>query len=421
MKFDSKNSIAGLPVKTARDLMRNLNVYRIDADTVLEFLNDEHWRSTVDAACKANPRIPKTLRQRCDADDRKNYSKIWRFKFKPIKLTEAERVFATLLDEGYLEPHEPEHKLDKAKYQTSVKGRRLAAANLTPRFNRAKADNEVAALIARANEINTRDELVFFVHKITAFGSYLTESNDLGDIDLVAEVAPRREQHTDESHYRADNSGKTLDFMASLNYGDNEVLQLLRARKSRLSFNRHSTLKLETKFRVLFEWLPDAKRCAEMEAFDWRLHEPLRQVNEWLTSNPGINADPIEIARWCQDVAAILSKPRSHRLFRDWSDNAAYDLLSYWGVAASEAAAEKAHRMLWDKYRERVSYYISEYYKKPVNPLIEAQIYAHFARDTDDMDAAILIAKHFRWKLIKERDGWVSPLQRRVEEMEGRG
>jgi hypothetical protein len=39
MKFDSKNSIAGLPVKTARDLMRHLNVYRIDADTVLEFLN----------------------------------------------------------------------------------------------------------------------------------------------------------------------------------------------------------------------------------------------------------------------------------------------------------------------------------------------------------------------------------------------
>ncbi|WP_024518121.1 hypothetical protein [Bradyrhizobium sp. Tv2a-2] len=421
MKFDSKNSIAGLPVKTARDLMRHLNVHRIDADTVLEFLNDEHWRSTVDAACKADPTIPKSLRQRCDAEDRKDYCKIWRFKFKPIKLTEAERVFATLLDEGYLEPHEPEHKFDEAKYQTSVNGQRLAAANLTPRFDRAKADKEVAALIARANEINRRDELVFFIHKITAFGSYLTDGNDLGDIDLVVEVAPRREQHIDEAHYRADNSGKTLGFMARLNYGDSEVLRLLRARKSRLSFNTRSTLDLETKFRVLFEWLPDAKRRAEMEAFDWRLHEPLRQVNEWLTSNPDINADPIEVARWCQDVAAILSKPRSQRLFRDWSDNSAHDLLSYWGVAASEAAAEKAHGMEWDEYRERVSYYISEYYKNPVTPLIETEIYAHFARGTDYMDAAILVAKHFRWRLIKERGGWVSPLQRRVQEMEGHG
>jgi hypothetical protein len=51
--------------------------------------------------------------------------------------------------------------------------------------------------------------------------------------------------------------------------------------------------------------------------------------------------------------------------------------------------------------------------------LIEAQIYEHFARGTDDMDAAILIAKCSRWKLIEDSNGWVSPLQRRVSEMEG--
>ncbi|WP_271595718.1 hypothetical protein [Bradyrhizobium sp. CCBAU 25360] len=413
-------SIVGLPVKTARDLMRNLNVSRIDEEAVLQFLNDLHWRSTVDAACKTNPRIPKTLRQRCDADDRKNYCKIWRFKFKPIKLAEAERVFAALLQEGYLEPHEPEYKGDERKYQTSQKGRQLAAANLTKRFDRAKADSEVAALIARANEINTRDELVFFVHKITAFGSYLTDSNDHGDIDLVVETAPRREEHIDESHYRAQNSGKSLDFPASLTYGETEVLQLLRARKARLSFASRSTVdRMQTKTRVLFEWRPDAKRRAEMEAFDWRLHEPLRQVKEWLASTPGINVDPVEISRWCQDVAAILrNKNWQHRLFRDWSGNAAHDLMSYWGVTASAAAAEKAHRMVWDEYRERTSYYIVKYYEKPVNALIEAQIHAQFALGADYMDAAILIAKQARWKLVEDSRGWVSPLKRRVIEME---
>jgi hypothetical protein len=305
-----------------------------------------------------------------------------------------------------------------------MKGRRLAAANLTSRFDRAKADNEVAAMIARANEINTRDELVFFVHKITAFGSYLTDSNDLGDVDLVVEVKPRREQkHTDESHYRADNSGKNLDFLASLYYGEREVLQLLRARKPHLSFNVPSTLKLDTKFRVVFEWLPDAGRRAEMQAFDWRLHEPLRQVNEWLTANPGIKAVPVEIARWCQDIAGMLQSKSSqwnYRLFHDWSDDAAHELLSYWGVTASQAAAEKAHRTFWESYREDLTRYITREYNKPVNALIEAEIYSHFALDTDDMDAAILIAKHHRWKLIEaEPKGWVSPLQRRIEEMEG--
>jgi hypothetical protein len=423
MKLDSK-LIAGLPAKTARDLMRHFGEYNLNEESTLKFLNTEHWRITVDAARKANPRIPVGVRKREHADDHRYMCKIWGFHFKSIKAAEARRVLATLLAEGYLEPHEPEHKFDKAKYQASEKGRRLAAANLSPRFDRVRADNEVAALIARANEINTRDELVFFVHKITAFGSYLTDNNDLGDIDLVVEVEPRRlsKKHTDESHYRARNSGKTLDFMASLTYGSREVLQLLRARKPRLSFNVQSTLELKTEFRVLFDWLPDVERRAEMEAFDWRLHEPLRQVKEWMISNPGLNADPVEIARWCQDVAAMLSKPHNWdgRLFHHWDDNAAHGLLPYWGVTAVQAAAEIAHGMLWERYSKRVSDYITREYKKPVNALIEAEMYSHFTRDTDDLDAAILIAKHNRWKLIRRRGEWVSMLERRIEEMEGR-
>jgi hypothetical protein len=162
----------------------------------------------------------------------------------------------------------------------------------------------------------------------------------------------------------------------------------------------------------VFEWLPDAKRRADMEAFDWRLHEPLRQVNEWLVSNPGINAVPVEIARWCQDVAAMLS----NRLFHGWSNNATHDLLPYWGVTASQAAAEMAHRRSWEHYRESVSEHLTDEFGKPVNALIEAEIYSHFARDTDDIDAAILIAKRCRWK-VKARNEW-SLLQRRMKEME---
>jgi hypothetical protein len=243
---------------------------------------------------------------------------------------------------------------------------------------------------------------------------------DLGDIDLIIEVQPRRKKHTDDSHYRAGNSGKSLDWFAGLNYGDKEVLQLLRARKPRLSFNAGS-LDLDTEFRTLFEWQPDAKRRAEMVAFDWRLQEPLRQVNEWLASNPGINTDSIEIARWCQDVAAM-SRGRNphHRLFHNWSNNAAHELMSYWGVPASNASAERTHRLLWEEYRERVRYYVNDEYAKSVDAIVEAEIYAHFMRDTDHMDAAILVAKRFRWKFVEDSGGWVSPLRRRIEEIEGR-
>lgn len=398
-------SIVGLPVKTARDLMRHLNVSPISVEAVFDFLNDEHWRKTVDAARRVNPQIPVSIRQRVAE---KEMCRIWRFKFTPIKVAEAEQVFAELLTEGYLEPNEPENTRDPAKYQTSMKGRRLAAASLTKRFDRARADNEVAALIARANEINTRDELVFYVNRIIAFGSYLTDCSDLGDVDLVVELEHRRKTHVEELRYRADNTGKSLSFLSRLCYGETEVMQLLRARKRCLSFSRSSALELDTKFRVLFEWTPDATRRADMEAFDWRLNEPLRQVNEWLVLNSGLNTDPIEIARWCQAVAAMLSEGANwhSKLFHDWSDNAAHELLPYWGVTASQAAAEIAHRMLWGRYCKSISQHISNDFDKPLNAGIEAEIYSHFARGTDDVDAAILIAGHFRWKLVRAHDEW---------------
>jgi hypothetical protein len=107
-------------------------------------------------------------------------------------------------------------------------------------------------------------------------------------------------------------------------------------------------------------------------------------------------------------------------IFRHWDNNAAHGLLPYWGVTAPQAAAEIAHSMWWDRYRERVVDYIADDYEKPVDAPIEAEIYSHFARDTDEMDAAILIAKHFRWKFISRFDNWVSPLERRIKEMEER-
>ena len=62
MKLDSK-IIAGLPAKTARDLMRHFGEYNLNEESTLEFLNKEHWRSTVDAARKANPIIPVGVRK----------------------------------------------------------------------------------------------------------------------------------------------------------------------------------------------------------------------------------------------------------------------------------------------------------------------------------------------------------------------
>ena len=247
--------------------------------------------------------------------------------------------------------------------------------------------------------------MVYYIHKITAFGSYLTDSDDLGDIDLIVGLGIRRPgENADESHYRADNSGKRLDWSASLGYGEREVMQLLRARKARLSFGSPSLLDtLKTEFRVIFEWKPDKERRAEMKAFDWRLHEPLRQVNEWLAANPGINTDPAEIARWCQEVAAVL---KAH----DWSDNFAQAMMPHWDLTASQAASATMHDIEWADYLKRGAYWIEGAYKQPIDAAVEAQLYGHFTRGVSEWNAVRLIGRHFGWNLaegqrfLSERD-----------------
>jgi hypothetical protein len=195
-----------------------------------------------------------------------------------------------------------------------------------------------------------------------------------------------------------------LDWSASLYYGGREVLQLLRARKTRLSFCSTSLLEqLDTEFWVIFEWQPDAARLAEMEAFDWRLAEPLRQVNEWLAANPGINTEPVEMARWCQEVAAVLKA-------RDWSDNLAQAMMPHWGLTASQAAIATMHDIEWADYAKRGTYWIEGAYKRSVDAAVEAQLYGHFTRDVTEWNAAKLIGRHFGWKLaegqrfLSERD-----------------
>src|SRR5262249_7525866 len=65
------------------------------------------------------------------------------------------------------------------------------AFRLVPRITRAKADAIVANMLARARVINADTNLLFQIDRIIAFGSFITDAEELGDIDLVVQVSPR--------------------------------------------------------------------------------------------------------------------------------------------------------------------------------------------------------------------------------------
>ena len=70
-------------------------------------------------------------------------------------------------------------------YQLTSKGNAMRSARLVPNLNRAKADKLLADFLRSVEEVNARPDLLHWVTEVRVFGSYLTNSDDLGEIDLA--------------------------------------------------------------------------------------------------------------------------------------------------------------------------------------------------------------------------------------------
>ena len=187
MKNDRAAVIAGYPLKTVRDLLR-----RLSCDTA-----NASWFA---------------LRLKISEED-------------------ARRVIASLLEAGFLElaNNDPE----KPAYRVSRTGVTLAAAVLTKRLDRAKAKTIVAALLDRADTINADPDLTHRIAAIEAFGSYVTDTNDIGDIDIVVTLEFKKEKGdivaASISRWRA-TGPSNLSYVEKACFGQIEVTRKLRAR-----------------------------------------------------------------------------------------------------------------------------------------------------------------------------------------------
>jgi hypothetical protein len=68
----------------------------------------------------------------------------------------------------------------------------MRSARLVPRLNRAKADKLLADFLRSVEEVNAHPDLLHWVTEVRVFGSYLTNSDDLGEICLVIKKERRR-------------------------------------------------------------------------------------------------------------------------------------------------------------------------------------------------------------------------------------
>lgn len=158
--------------------------------------------------------------------------------------TIAKKVFDSLLLEDFLSY---EKKKSWQAYEWTVsetdKGRSLAIARATPPITRAKADELLKELLERVSIINTNNELVFRVQSIKIFGSYLTNIEVLGDLDIGFKLVQRNtdEKYTEKRKERIklaiENGREFSSFVDELTWPYKEVILMLKTKKKGLSLH----------------------------------------------------------------------------------------------------------------------------------------------------------------------------------------
>jgi hypothetical protein len=254
VKIDRNSLIAGRSVKAVRDLLHE--VARGDcftAEAVVDYLLRERWREYVDELIASG---------RLRADSRTYWRRDWkrlmqekvvyggkiRIKKMPDQTVAAQALIDALLKNGMIglcaDYSRPE------AYTTTMAGNAMRMTGFVPRVNRAKAEKLLADFLRRVAGVNARDDLLHWVTEVRVFGSYLTDSDDLGDLDLAIDLERRPVEKTGEYSWAnacvemARRSGKTFGtYMDELVYPERLVRQLIKNRSPYISL--HDTKELD--------------------------------------------------------------------------------------------------------------------------------------------------------------------------------
>jgi predicted nucleotidyltransferase len=162
---------------------------------------------------------------------------------------EAEKFVHALVKEGFLELGKV---LDRSVWTTTIKGNALAMASTIKPMTRKEASVRLAGFLDRVAHVNTSDDFLYRVIRVTLFGSYLSSAKILNDIDLCVELERKEQDGTKyeelaEEHLRkARSSGRNFRlFIEELCWPERQARDYLKNRSRRLNLmsSGDSTLK----------------------------------------------------------------------------------------------------------------------------------------------------------------------------------
>jgi len=163
-------------------------------------------------------------------------------------------VLANLVTEGLLVQDAPD------RWSCTDKARDLQWTS-RKRLSREKAEQLVAGMLERVQEVNADERYAMRVETVVVFGSFVTDRSMIGDIDLAVRLRPRfqdrGEQDQAEAAARSRAKG-TRNIVDYYSWPDTEVKRALRNRSTVLELHDMGILegilrlRPDTPFRVLF-------------------------------------------------------------------------------------------------------------------------------------------------------------------------
>ena len=193
METKRNSTIAGQPRKTVRAMLRVLG--RSDYFTIASveaFLHGQLWSDHVDDLAKQGKISPDMRRLYKKNGEWTNSSRDTHGKLPidanrfPDQATAARALVEQLLKDGMIEENVRfSDGREQVAYQLTVKGNAMRATGFAASINRAKAEKLIADFLQCVEEVNAHPDLLHWVTEVRVFGSYLTDSDELGEIDLA--------------------------------------------------------------------------------------------------------------------------------------------------------------------------------------------------------------------------------------------
>lgn len=132
-------------------------------------------------------------------------------------------------------------------WELTSSGIQLRAANATKPLHRVIADRLLSDLLERIELVNADDHYLARVTKAVVFGSYLSTSSRLGDIDVAVQLTrrePNMEKHMAANLERVQESSRVFStFVDQLDWWRDEVYLFLRNRKRGLSIHDYDAIR----------------------------------------------------------------------------------------------------------------------------------------------------------------------------------